>query len=691
MASFGKAPFRSLPSFGVAGLLQESCEIFHHALFSTTHLGRVSDLICARLKQAGHDELKLRALILFGVFEGHRAGKMGEKNPEAPPIFLECGVDGEALAIAIAFAKFPRGLEITKLADKISGVPDSEFEILLHQIYAHADQLVVRVSAKQNKIEIVALLALSSLPQGFKKPRPEVIDLDTSAAQATPKAKAYTELGDLNFPYLLRDDAAAPELGRGTAVSTPVGGKELEEALRKKARDEAERVTKISGVTQILKEEVIRIKGSPAETDNTRILISGKSGDLVNQDVLSVGLSEKDAFYQKRIDELKTRITELESAAVPVSATDPTEEFEGDGKGSKQKISRFLKNVWPFKREESEDDSDDDEGDGESSTGAETNVKLEEIPSAKRIATGKPDAVSPSEATVIPTIPSESDSNMIAEANSLMVEIQAGSLDRTINKAQKESSEIKKELTSTRAKRWMDGLMGELVAEKARLQEFAKKLNQNVRAKELDFRNKEQALKEELRRREEMLRQKNNALLRAKEQVSQMTVTLDRVKANPQTTVDETRFKQKYGLTQKILEATKKDNNALTIRVDELKSQLATAQIQATSTRTGGALELKTLQSKYDRLLKQTDEFKRANRDLADKATEKVGAVSSEEMKKRLDAAMRMATNTRRDADLLQLRVEELQREEQRLKSELERALGEVKAAKAKGNPPKAA
>src|SRR5690606_29205162 len=68
------------------------------------------------------------------------------------------------------------------------------------------------------------------------------------------------------------------------------------------------------------------------------------------------------------------------------------------------------------------------------------------------------------------------DDGASAEEGALLKEL-GGDIDQVIRAAGQNVNELKKELNSPRAKRLLDGLMGDLVGERAKVQEIAKKLN----------------------------------------------------------------------------------------------------------------------------------------------------------------------------------------------------------------------
>ena len=104
---------RSLDTFGVSGLLDAKCKVFYYNLFSPNHVGRVSDLLSARLRAK-------RIAMNFGFAccssspcskatpSQIRNGGSGQVGVLSQPITLECGIDGEKMAIGISIEVDPR-------------------------------------------------------------------------------------------------------------------------------------------------------------------------------------------------------------------------------------------------------------------------------------------------------------------------------------------------------------------------------------------------------------------------------------------------------------------------------------------------------------------------------------------------------------------------------------------------------
>lgn len=698
--SFGKRPPRSLESFGVAGVLGDECRVFYSSLFSTRHLGRVSDLLSIRLRQAGTDELRLRTVLLFTVFEAYRgqsANGMTLADPKegtlAEPMVIECGIDSEKLAIGLSFTLAEKTVfDANGLAERLNqGQPKSELEKLLVSLLASADRLLVRTQPSIRRIEIVSLLALpgkmdvDAVVEGRSA---EVVVIKNSGSDA-PKAVEYVELGDLNYTELLKDDspgASVPASSTGDILLK--ASKERDEddslmkALKSKTR-EKDGVTRISGTTENREDDKIVIKGvtENRQDDNSVIKISGGAPATP----AAAGPSEaKLTLYEKRIEELQKKIEELQAKTgnatiVVKGSTPPEDEEDSDDEASDEdkapikEAKKLFKKLFAFGKGDDEDEESTESMDSENPAEAKPDK-------GGTTQSAEPDA--PTEALKPNSTTQQGAANPETVANNLLVELQAGSLDRTLLKAQKEMAAIKKDLGSGKAKKWADGLMEELVAEKARLHDMAKKLNLSIRQKELEFKNKENALAEELRRRDDILRQKNTALTRTKDQLAQATMTVERLKQNTKGAAEDAHFKTKFNHVQKMLVSTKEENDKLTQRVDELKAQLAGAKMAANrnAATTPSSIDLNEQKAKYDRVQKQAEEYKKQISRLMDRLgesskKERPNALL-DEMKVKLDATTKAATVHKKEADLLKLRVVELEREEARLKTELARGKG---------------
>ena len=720
MYNFGKIPPRDLESFGVSGLLGEDCRVFYENIFSTQHLGRISDLISARLRKAAPDELRLRTLMLFATFEAYRAQKKGTIESTEQPLLLEFGIDPEKIAIGISF-NLPEGnsVNLEGLAARIQNrVPIDPFETMLGNLLLHAERIVLRLNPENRRCEIVTLLGLpgkiddASLTSGHAI---EVVKIEQQKEEI-PRAKEYTALGDLDYPALLQTNkevtGAATE--EGEKVVTVTGNEdstELADAIRVRGEkapvEDQERV--VSGGGKKPSDEKILVKGNNEEnpevvtrfhTDKSeeqkeaRTVIKGTTqkvqqrvfkiaGDTPEQraakadhELVNVSGGPSDSVvraYENKVKELQYKLSLLQAQQKAQAgnsepseiAPPPTEDTAIADEAAPSETGVFGK-IWPFKKKK-----EPSVAVAEPKKPKEESEKvLDEIES---VGVEKSDVI---------VIPGEKKDEEEASAATLVTEIQSGGLDKTLIRAKQEIPIIKKEIPSSKAQKWVDNLMGEMTAEKSRLNELAKKLGITVRQKEFEFRNREVSLQEELKRRDEMIRQKNVALVRTKDQLAQLTMNFERLKS-AKGSADESGYRQKYNTSQKILLQSKEENALQSKRIDELKTAVTELQVASKATGTKSE-EYQEVQGKLNQAQRQVEEFKKSHQQLLDRLEEAKkmrlgGAGNVEDLKKRLEASMRLATDKKREAEKLKPKVDELNRETVRLKMEMGRLQAENK------------
>jgi chromosome segregation ATPase len=185
-----------------------------------------------------------------------------------------------------------------------------------------------------------------------------------------------------------------------------------------------------------------------------------------------------------------------------------------------------------------------------------------------------------------------------------------GALSRLIDRMEREKSIIKSELKNSKAEKWIEGLAGELVAERARLAEMAKKLTQSVRQKELEFKNRENSLIQSVRSRDENLRSKTLQLMRMKDQVAKLQMSVERAKHSAGN-AEETSSKIKLTQTQRLLQASKSENEQLSLKLQDLKIRLEQLTEQKKLMVSGSAHA--ELQKKVESLNRQIEELKRSS------------------------------------------------------------------------------
>ncbi len=295
---------RALPStFGVAGIVKEGSHIFYESVFSSRHLGRISDLIVARLKDTGTNERGMRSMLLHSLLEAC------DQQITGKPALLECGLDDELFAVTVCFqmdAKDAPNVQAfqRKLAEvdgQTGGVP---FEGAFFALRQHAHRFFIRIQPIARRFELGAILYFAG-PPAEADFLAEEIDLDLGMkvemvvvpdGEIPGKHHAeYTELGDLDYAKLLADDdpgnlvveSATGELIANQLAKTVASSAAQEEALKKsgvsskkaaqlvKAQKELEEAQAWLKAGKPSKEDVEKIAGGDTDAELVAALVKG--------------------------------------------------------------------------------------------------------------------------------------------------------------------------------------------------------------------------------------------------------------------------------------------------------------------------------------------------------------------------------------------------------------------------------
>ncbi len=649
MSSFGKKKVRSIDTFGVAGLLGEDAEVFHHALFSTRHIGGIGDLLCARLKASGVDEIKLRIILLLNAIQAYRAQfkkaegvrLYGGEEGLGEPAILECGIDSEKLALGVCFTLRPEvKLKVEGIASRIASKEVLDpFEGLLSFLYHQADHSLVKYQPQTRRMEVVALLgvdpeAIASAKQN-KGPLDFVL-IKEKGVPPSPKPKSYVALGDLDYPSLLSKTKQEKEY---FASAT---GKFLMPSDDINSTQEIA-IGSINPVTGAVKPE------SAQESSDDIIRISGKSEDLADTDVAVVSGS-------------------------------------GGKKGSKFGLGSLfggVKKLFSKTTQGAKSESPDDSEDIDSVVVSSSASPIQESDDLAKI-----------DAFV-----AEGDANKPENySQKLLSELKSGAMGSTLAKAAEEfEAQMLKEMKSQKAVNWVSKLLSRLAEEKLELNKLARTIDQSIRAKEIVFQDKLEALQNEIKVKDAQITAKNTVIHRTKEQLTLATGTVDKLRAlnqeTTQTNAEEANFKQRYAMAQKLLSVARAENANLVKRVEDLRTKLS-EQPTVQAVQKTASNETTVLQVKYERLTRQLEEFKKSNRQLQERLTTVAGKTSpgsaqeNAELKKRLEAAMKLSSDRLQEAETLRARVTAYHKQEIRMKLEINRLQVQINGGQAKAKPP---
>jgi hypothetical protein len=650
MYSFGKLPPRAIQASGVASVLGEDCRVFYDNLFHSAGLGRVGDLLAARLRVFGLDELKLRAVLLFSYFEAFRSQNL--EGGLVEPLTIECGFDEEKVAVGIAFSLRDSAVfKVEGVQDRVSrNQPSSAFETLLSMIYMNSDHMIVRVEASNGRVEIVSLLAVPGKIEPGEKQLMTLVEQSSEAPVEQIKAKEYVQLADLEYAELLKEEGqkarSKSSFSTGEILSKRFSTSSKEESSKTTVsgqEEESSSETKIAADNEISKDELVRISGEKKDSIKNRLVrISGDS-------------SSKDSSVD--------------------SNEESNEKSKGFGEGFS--VQEMLKKVWPFKRKKQN---------GSEVVGAEADLEQQTQASAPSEMPTAPQEAAKAETAASPASSEEEVDDPEEMAELLSNHFSSGSFSQLVERTQEMARQIKRESQDQAAKRWADGMSQQIMAEKVRLAALSQKINQAIRQKEQDLKKREQKFAEDLRRKEDALHQKTIALSRAKEQVAQLTAQLERQKGSKGANGEENNFKQKYQLSQRMLTSLREENTKLAAKLEDVKAQTVSTAKAADSS---AQVELANLKSKQDQMMRQNMQLKSLNEQLmrrmsqsSAKAAEKPDRSAVEEMKKKYETASKLSEQQQKELTQLKAKLDKISKEETRWVTDLAKKEAELRKAK---------
>lgn len=644
--------FRSLDTFGISGQLLPDAEVYCTTLFSTRHIGRVSDLLAAKLESLGANEFQLRCSILVSIFEACR--NLGSNRKFSTPLLLECGLDGEKVAIGVNFA-MEDGMVI-------NGKPHGPFGAVLSDIQKNSDLTLLKLDPSTRRVEIVALLGLVGVDgQPIQTPRPPIRLLNISPGESggqksAPKPAKYLDLGDLDYDSLLKSDSPV-KLTKKTKIEIPALDEEAIEEIKVKGNsdeDESEQTVKGSdnedeGSQKIKgdeddEDESQTIKGEEDAEEGARVVKGGKRKNLASKKVIGKNESEED--FEVRI------------AGDEPELQDDLMLSQGSGKKKKQKsdftqsesffgkISTKFRNLIGQTSDNREEDSD-----------FQQNVlNYGKAVRAKTDAANEP----------------------ALDTSAIEKELQSGEFDQLVVSVEKDMNQLKLEGKNSKVSACMDNLMTKLLKEKARLSDLTRKVNLSLRLKEIEFKDKSGALREEIRKRDLMVTQKNAALVRTREQLMKISESYEKLKVvkGPYPKVsgtEELYQRQKLNASQTIITSLKDENTLLVRKIEELKKSTGTGGVKVGAS----ANQYADLHGRYERLFKQSEELKKNNQQLMEKLMDPKRSSSpggsSDDFRRKLEASMQLLAAEKKEKEALKARVLGTQQDQVKLRDEIRR------------------
>jgi hypothetical protein len=643
MFKLGRTQLPALKCFGVSEVLGEEAEVFYHALFNAQHLGKVSDLLVARLKKSGTDEVRFRISITLSLFQAYR-GQVTKKNKESlqTPLVLECGIDREKVAVGVLF-KLSDDMKINfnGISDRIaSNQPLDAFEEVLVKLYDTTDRVILKHQPESKKIEIVSMIGIEGKidPSEFKEKAPMTLVLfESNQVKEAPRPKSYVNLGDLDYRVLLKEDP------RVKHFSPSATGEFLMPVKDVNSQEEEKIVVQSNAIESDNEVQVVRGKFEGENSDS--IVVSGDDDSEI-QDSRSWTLGKMVSGTGRAIKGFFNFILNR--------AEESPEEVSEHAKDPKDSTPEIVQEL------------SDSAGTSESLNSISNDLSL----------------------------PNKSE-NTEVQMEKMMNELDGENLNQLVKTVEEEIDVLRENSSDTKTVRWLENVMKSLISEKLVLSERARKLNAVVRAKDLEYKNEVTKLKDEIMAKSVQLLAKESALTQSKEALTQMSQSVGKFKTASQELTEEVQYKQQFLLSQKTLDIVREDNAKLLKKIDDLKHELSVDQ-KAGFRNQSASVEYSALLGRYERLYKQAEEFKKANRQLMDylsqmKNSAKTSAAVAPDadasgMKRKMEVAMQLAAASKKEVEILKNRIIGNQKYELSLREQIEALKEELAQIKGQGN-----
>lgn len=663
----------------------------------------------------------------------------------AEPVGLEIGVDEDKIAIGVTLLGVPAITgDWADLDQRLMSEEGGEIFEVLARLCVHAsEQAVIKIQKSVSRTELVLLMELGLQSERNEVPKILILDLDEGPLDPPAAPATFAEMGDLNYVELLKEEGpgktlAPPVSGEFLVQQT---GETLEAiTLRGESVKEIISKTKVTGgplggddntklvvrgAPNLSAGEEIRVisGGGPVDSGADTFRIKGGGSPLdAKPDLITV------RDYQSKIEELERRV-----AGLP-----PSESTQSADKSESSGIFGLFKKVWPFKAQgasptstETDSDEDSEEGGetpeskgavgaasegkkkktkkkknlsdaadaigseldhesegGESDSDAQLGSQKERSSKAKERNESEEESVAADKKNGDKEGEGESSKERDSELDKVVSETEVAGQEIDLKELGINADEMKRELASSpKGQKLVDSMMAQLVSERSKLSELTKKVTQAARVRELDFKTKEQSFIQSMKRKDDELKQRESAINHLKEQLSRSTSQFQTLKTqSSKQSQDDAGFKQKYTLTQKLLVTAKEENQELTKKIAALKDQVANQGVS--KSRGGNSAEVLDLKGKLERTSRQVEEMKRNNASLQEQLNQAKKQASTgvggggEDLKRKLDASNRMVANARKETEQAQAKLAAMQKEELRLKGEVNRLNAELRNAK---------
>ncbi len=533
--------------FGIENYLAKDSRILYDIVFSTKHIGRVIDFFMyesssffSNTDESSDVEQRFRQIMELAIFNGWRNYRTDEK-PKC--IEMEVGWDTDKLILSVT-ASFNSQLNPIDLSKnyEINEQTDITFRIrkMLSYIKDIADELVIRHCKDSGRIQIIS--SLSKTKSSEKKYDYVDVTVETLLPSKGKKISRLEHLANANVDQFNKDsinqDAKAfPQLLVNNTAEKPVDLSQEDWLKHVQGQSEAQEnnTIRIKGVTDTQKDEIVKISSS-SESNESEVVVKSDTGLLSLDEALNIGGSESTSTSDS-----KTIISGTGTTEKGILGTGLEFELEKIAKESVSDLRHELGSI---------------------------EEKIVQ------------DAFSPLFEKSIRGIYEKylNEVNHILKMKGLDKEEEIVFSGVTPDKLEQDldnvmisySKKLENVNSSEDAKKIVSEMFAELQKEKGEFNKKVRQIDADQRKRELEMRTFETMMKEQVRKKDETIRQRELSLEKAKESLTNALGTISRLKSEMGNSNHADTVK-KLMIAEKTLAVTKENNDKNVKRIEEIQ------------------------------------------------------------------------------------------------------------------------
>lgn len=308
------------PEFGIASLMEQQGEILYCHLFSSKNIGRVVDLIIAKIREIPIEEFRVRTVLDFQLSEAFQ--EMTKDSSQ--PVLLEIGVDDKSLFLSVSYCGSAKEIR--------------DFSPIFH----FCKRVIYKKEENGNKKEIQAVLSFTK-SENSPATLLESVDVLSHELEKN-EGILYTELGDLDYSKLLSEsplgENQTASIGELIAIAGQIEGQES--------------LKKIKGVTDHLGENSSEAQKVSGENDENVFSFKGflrkinpfrenKKNDPIPEEKESTTVDE--ALTLAREDRIHKILFEYEKNSTTDHSKERTQRMLAELKVEKMRLMAMIQDL----------------------------------------------------------------------------------------------------------------------------------------------------------------------------------------------------------------------------------------------------------------------------------------------------------------------------------------------------------